>query len=122
MKKIFSLSLIALAFAVSSLVTSRESGLDTVAAAADAQTIYNEKCAKCHGKDGKGIKSLEPPDFTDAKWQASRTNTKLINSINNGKETMPAFKSSISPADVRALVQLVRGFAPKAAPAPAKKK
>jgi cytochrome c oxidase cbb3-type subunit 3 len=121
MKKIFSLSLIALAFTVSLLAAGREAGLNTVAAAADAQTIYKEKCAKCHGADGKGIKSLEPPDFTDPKWQASRTNTKLINTINNGKDTMPAFKSSISPADVRALVQLIRGFAPKSA-APAKKK
>jgi len=113
MKKIFSLLLIALAFAVTFVAVGRESGLDTAAAAFDAKAIYDAKCVKCHGADGKGIKSLEPPDFTDAKWQASRTNTKLINSINNGKDTMPAFKDAISPADVRALVQLIRGFAPK---------
>jgi mono/diheme cytochrome c family protein len=120
MKKIFSLWLIALAFALSFVAAGRDSGL--AAAAFDAKAIYDAKCVKCHGADGKGIKSLEPPDFTDPKWQASRTNTKLINAINNGKDTMPGFKDAISPADVRALVQLVRGFAPKPAAAPAKKK
>jgi mono/diheme cytochrome c family protein len=122
MKKIFSLALIALGFAVSLMAAGRETTLNTVAAAADVQTIYKEKCVKCHGADGKGIKSLEPPDFTDAKWQASRKDAQFIAVINNGKETMPGFKDAIAPADVRALVKLVRGFAPKPAAAPVKKK
>ena len=120
MKKIFSLWLIALTLAASFAAAGRESAPNTVAAAADAQTIYKEKCVKCHGADGKGIKTLEPPDFTDAKWQASRKDAQLIASINNGKETMPGFKGALTPADVRALVKLVRGFAAKPA-APAKK-
>ena len=121
MKKIFSLSLIALAVAVSLVAAGGETGLNTVTAAADVKTIYKEKCAKCHLEDGKGLKTLSPPDFTDAKWQASRTNTQFINSINNGKETMPGFKGAIAPADLRALVQMVRGFAPKPAAAAKKK-
>lgn len=121
MKKIFSLSLLALAFALSWMAASRESGLDTVTAAADVKVVYKEKCAKCHLEDGKGLKTLSPPDFTDAKWQASRTDAQFIASINNGKETMPGFKGAIAPADVRALVKMVRGFAPKTM-APAKKK
>jgi len=117
MKKIFSLSLLTLAFALSLIAANRESGLDTVTAAADVKVVYKEKCAKCHLEDGKGLKTLSPPDFTDAKWQASRTDAQFRASINNGKETMPGFKGAITPADVNALVKMVRGFAPKAAPA-----
>ncbi len=121
MKKMFALSLLALAFAVALAAAGRDAGLNTVAAAGDAKAIYATKCAKCHGADGKGIKSLEPPDFTDAKWQASRKDAQLIATINNGKETMPAFKGALPAADIKALVKLVRGFAPKAAAAPKKK-
>lgn len=80
-----------------------------------AAAIYEKDCARCHGADGKGIKSLEPPDFTDAKWQASKTDKQLIAGINNGEGVMPAFKDKLTPAQVTALVKHVRGFAPKAA-------
>jgi cytochrome c oxidase cbb3-type subunit 3 len=120
MKKIFSLSLVALLCVVAVAAAISEAA-PTTAAAADAKEIYNTKCVKCHGADGKGIKSLEPPDFTDAKWQASRKNTDFIAAINNGKNTMPGYKSTLKPADVAALVKMVRAFAPKPA-APAKKK
>ncbi|MBI1764980.1 MAG: c-type cytochrome [Acidobacteria bacterium] len=120
MKKMFAFLLIALAFAVAFMAAGRETGMNTVAAA-DAKAIYDTKCVKCHSADGKGLKSLAPPDFTDAKWQASRTDAQLKATILNGKETMPAFKGALPPADVAALVKLVRGFAPKATAAPKKK-
>mgnify|MGYP002381401676 CR=1 FL=1 len=117
----FALSLLACVVAL--LMAGRETGMNSVAAAADAKAIYDTKCAKCHGADGKGIKSLQPPDFTDAKWQASRRDAQLSATISNGKDTMPGFKGALSAADITALVKVVRGFAPKpAAAAPAKKK
>jgi mono/diheme cytochrome c family protein len=121
MKKIFALSLIALAFAVAFALAGRETGLDSVAAAGDVNAIYDSKCVKCHLADGKGLKTLSPPDFTDAKWQASRTDAQFIASINNGKDTMPGFKGAISAVDVKALVKKVRGYAPKPAAAAKKK-
>lgn len=75
--------------------------------------VYDAQCAKCHGKDGKGIESLQPPDFTDAKWQASRTNKQLADGINNGVGVMPGFKGTLKPAQVTALVNYVRAFKPK---------
>lgn len=119
MKKIFALSLIALAFAVAFALAGRETGLDSVAAAGDVNAIYDSKCVKCHLADGKGLKTLSPPDFTDAKWQASRTDAQFRASILNGKDTMPGFKGAIPPADVTALIKKVRAYAPKPA---AKKK
>ncbi len=121
MKKMFALSLLALAFAVALAAAGRDAGPNTVAAAGDPKAIYDTKCAKCHGADGKGIKSLSPPDFTDAKWQATRKDAQMIATMNNGKDTMPGFKGALPAADIKALVKLVRGFAPKPAAAPKKK-
>lgn len=121
MKKIFPLSLIALAFAVAFALAGRETGLERVAAAGDVNAIYDTKCVKCHLADGKGLKTLSPPDFTDAKWQASRTDAQFKTSILNGKDTMPGFKGAIAPADITALIKKIRGYAPKAAAAPKKK-
>jgi mono/diheme cytochrome c family protein len=114
MKKMLTLSLMALAFAVVFAAAGREAGMNTAAAAVDVKTVYDQKCAKCHLADGKGLESLQPPNFTDAKWQASRTNAQFTAAILNGKGTMPGFKGAITPADVKALVAMVRGFAPKA--------
>ncbi|MGH9841975.1 MAG: c-type cytochrome [Blastocatellia bacterium] len=86
----------------------------------DAAAIYQKECAKCHGADGKGIKSLEPPDFTDAKWQASHTDKQLSAGIAKGEGVMPAYKDKLSAAQIMSLVKHVRGFGPKAA-RPAKK-
>ncbi len=84
-------------------------------AGGDAAALYTKYCAKCHLEDGKGLESLSPPNFTDAKWQATRTNAALAKSIREGKETMPPFKDTLSAAQINALVRHVRGFKPKAA-------
>lgn len=76
---------------------------------------YETHCAKCHGKDGKGIESLQPPDFTDGKWQSAQTDKMIIDGIRNGKGIMPGFKETLSPAQVTAMVKHVRAFGPKVA-------
>ena len=76
--------------------------------------LYTKYCAKCHLEDGKGLESLSPPNFTDAKWQATRTNAALAKSIREGKETMPPFKDTLSAAQINALIKHIRGFKPKA--------
>jgi cbb3-type cytochrome c oxidase subunit III len=76
---------------------------------------YKQHCTKCHADDGKGIESLQPPDFTDAKWQAENTDKMIADGINNGKGVMPGFKDVLSPAQVNAMVKYVRSFGPKPA-------
>lgn len=78
-----------------------------------AAKIYATQCAKCHGQDGKGIASLQPPDFTDAKWQASRTNKQFTDGIANGVGVMPGFKGALKPAQIAALVTYVRAYGKK---------
>ena len=115
----FGIVMMAIAFLVST-AGNHSSAQTKGGGAGGAATIYQKDCAKCHGPDGKGIKTLEPPDFTDAKWQASKTDKQLIAGINNGEGVMPSFKDKLTAAQISALVKHVRGFAPKAAK-PAKK-
>jgi mono/diheme cytochrome c family protein len=82
--------------------------------------VYQKHCAKCHLDNGKGLESLQPPDFTSEKWQKENTNAAIAKGIREGKETMPGFKDTLSAAQITALVRHIRAFGPKAAK-PAKK-
>ncbi len=88
--------------------------LPPVSAAPDATAIYTAKCAKCHGSDGSGVEKYKKKgikNFTDAKWQKSRSDTQFTASISNGKgEVMPAWKAKLSAEEIKALVGLVRAF------------
>ena len=52
------------------------------------QLIYFGKgqCVTCHNVDGKGMERTghEPRDFTDAKWQETRTDGELMWVLRNG--------------------------------------
>ena len=79
---------------------------------------FNEKCARCHGEDGRGETpsgdTLGVPNFTDEKfWKEEKGDERFINSITNGKEAMPAFGKKLSKQEISALVVYVRRF-PKA--------
>ncbi|HEX8249176.1 MAG TPA: cytochrome c [Pyrinomonadaceae bacterium] len=74
--------------------------------------IYAASCARCHGSDGRGQtpkgKQTGAKDFTNPQWQASEA--RGIRAITNGKGKMPGFKSSLSPEQIRAVWEHVRGF------------
>ena len=75
--------------------------------------VFAQRCALCHGVDGKGIASRHTPDFTDPSWQQSQADKKLLDAITNGTENgMPAFGGQLTPAQIDALVHcMIRGFA-----------
>jgi len=118
MRKPLSLVLVLLTVAV--LVSSAwlESTAQTAkgkSAGGGTAALYTKHCAKCHLEDGKGLESLSPPNFTDAKWQSAHTDAALAKGIREGKDTMPPFKDTLSAAQINALVKHIRGFKPKAA-------
>ena len=94
------------------LIISEAAMTNQAATAADAGTIYNRRCATCHGRDGRGQtrrgRQTHARDMTDGAWQDDVSDERLFNSINNGRGKMPAFRKSVSENDIDALVAYVR--------------
>jgi mono/diheme cytochrome c family protein len=78
----------------------------------EATTIFNERCAMCHGPDGRGAIS-RTPNFVDPTWQSSKSDGALLDAVTHGTEKgMPAFGSQLNSAQIDRLVRcVVRGFA-----------
>jgi mono/diheme cytochrome c family protein len=80
----------------------------------DAASLYDKKCAECHGKDGRSHtfrgKHTHSRDLADAQWQDQVTDERIYNSIANGKNKMPAFSKKLSDADINSLVTYVRSL------------
>src|SRR5918911_3004700 len=76
---------------------------------AHAKTLFSERCARCHGADGRGRTVLGDmlgvPDFTDKQWWTEdKSDKRLIASVTNGKDEMPAFGKKLSRQEIVALV------------------
>ncbi len=80
----------------------------------DAKALFAKDCATCHGKDGQAktfkAKFNHARNLTDATWQANVTDERLFNSINRGRDKMPAFGKKLSEAEINSLVTYVRAF------------
>ena len=66
--------------------------------------IYNQHCVKCHGAGGKGVENFTP----DLAKVANKGGWLTI--INNGKDTMPGFKGSLSAVQVKAVLGHINSF------------
>jgi cytochrome c553 len=89
------------------------------ARADDAKTIFDTKCAKCHGDDGKGQKTMGKKlgckDWTDAAVQAKFTDDDATKAIKEGfkdsdGKTLMKAAEGLSDDDVKGLVAYVRAF------------
>jgi mono/diheme cytochrome c family protein len=93
-------------------------GVSLYAGAEHPSALFKEYCAKCHGEDGKAStpkgKQLMARDFTDAEFQAGKTDAQLVKTVTEGGEDMPPFGKKLSKEQIEGLVRNdVRGFAPK---------
>jgi mono/diheme cytochrome c family protein len=80
--------------------------------APDAEPLFQQKCAMCHGRDGKGMSAIKTPDWTDPKTQASITDTEMKEIILNGKKgtPMPAFKDKLKDEEIDGLIKFLRSL------------
>jgi len=93
--------------------------LAPAALAADVKENWSTHCMACHGKDGKGQtkagRMAGVKDQSDATYQASLTDEKMLTSIkegvkDGGKEKMKPFKDKLSDDEIKALIAQVRSF------------
>ncbi|HWY87341.1 MAG TPA: c-type cytochrome, partial [Gemmataceae bacterium] len=83
----------------------------------DASKLFQQHCARCHGADGTGsrLRGRQPeiPDFTQASWQARRSDAQLQASILEGMGAhMPAWRGKVSEKQARDLAAYIRALAP----------
>jgi outer membrane protein assembly factor BamB len=78
----------------------------------EAGAIFKQRCAMCHGPDGRGAVS-RTPNFADSLWQATKSDEALLDAVTNGTPAgMPSFGSQLSSQQIGLLVHcVVRGFA-----------
>jgi cytochrome c len=109
---------------VAALILAATARADDPGVLARGRTLYRERCAICHGADGRGdgegaYLMLRPPrDFHAARfrwvstWERVPTDDDLLGVITRGLPgaQMPSF-AALPEADRRALVAAVKGFA-----------
>ena len=82
------------------------------------RAIYEERCADCHGKSGKGngpsASDLEkaPTNFRAGKCQ-SQSDGELFWKITEGRKPMPSYKKKLSEEQRWQVVHYLRTFADK---------
>lgn len=95
----------------------------TPASLKQAKALYEQECSVCHGSkgDGKGpgAAGLNKPagSFTDAAMMAEETDGSLFYKISEGRMPMLTFKGRLSEEQRWSLVNYIRTFAKKGAPA-----
>jgi mono/diheme cytochrome c family protein len=77
-------------------------------------SLYNRYCIRCHGVDGRGVWDIpDVPDFTNGRWQASRSDGQLVRGTLEGRGAcMPAFRGTLTLEEAWAMARYLRTFMP----------
>lgn len=86
--------------------------LETAPKAISAGELYAAKCAVCHGTNRLGVSGLAPALTPESLTALS--DTEVRDTISSGRPgtAMPAFKGSLSPEEIDALLQLIKQTSP----------
>jgi len=82
-------------------------------AASEGKTLYDTKCAQCHGKDG----IAKPPgsgskNFNDPAFQSAWSVESIAKITSEGKGKMPGYRSKLSPEQIKAVAAHVKTLGP----------
>jgi mono/diheme cytochrome c family protein len=79
----------------------------------DAKQQFQQKCAMCHGADGKSPsmigKNLGSPDLSSPKVQ-KLSDKELRETLLHGKGKMPAYEKAFGEKNIDLMVKYVRGI------------
>ena len=92
-----------------------DAGITTPGEAPSTDSLYKQKCSKCHGADGSGDTSMgrifNAPDFTDGGWWEKHSSpAERVSVITKGKKNMPAFGKKLTRPQISALASYVQHF------------
>ncbi|MFY9844172.1 MAG: c-type cytochrome [Terriglobales bacterium] len=83
---------------------------------ANGQKVFQDKCAKCHAKDGSGStsygKALGAADLRSADVQ-KKTDADFYTQIDKGKKSMPPFGAILDKTQINDVIAYVRQFGKK---------
>lgn len=86
-------------------------------AAARGRDLFENVCAACHGKDGKGNTALGAPDLTDGYWLYGDSTESLHETIANGRHgSMPAWGETLGDTRTRLVAAYVWSLSHSGAP------
>jgi len=76
--------------------------------------LFNRYCIRCHGVDGRGVWDIPGvPDFTNVRWQASRSDGQIARIILEGRgAVMPPFRGALSLEEAWGVARYLRTFVP----------
>ena len=76
--------------------------------------LYNRYCIRCHGVDGRGVWDIPGvPDFTNARWQACRSDGQLARATLEGRGAcMPPFRGTLTLEEATGMARYLRTFVP----------
>jgi mono/diheme cytochrome c family protein len=77
-------------------------------------SLYNRYCIRCHGIDGRGVWDIpDVPDFSDTRWQSSRSDHQIINIIMDGRGAcMPTFRGTLAIDEAAGMARYLRTLVP----------
>jgi mono/diheme cytochrome c family protein len=84
-------------------------------------TLYKKSCANCHGADGHGPPAsthldVRPPDLASCKYATAEHEAAWVGTVRDGgaarglSSIMPAFKGTLTPEQIEAVVHYVRSL------------
>ena len=86
--------------------------------AGDRSDNWQTHCSVCHGDDGRGQteegKKKKARNLTNAAWQDTIDDARIVKSITRGHDEMPAFGKKLTEPEIKALAAEVRSLAKKA--------
>ncbi len=77
---------------------------------ADGGSDYATYCSRCHGGDGRGQTAKGRQTHAGDLTKSTVSDAKGVRMITNGSGEMPDFKSSMSPAQIKAVMAYAKGF------------
>jgi mono/diheme cytochrome c family protein len=80
-----------------------------MAAGEEGQSLYDKKCAMCHGKDGVAKKLAEgSANLNDPEWQEKSTLEEIIRVTTEGVNKMPAYEEKLTPEQIKLVAEYIK--------------